>query len=244
MISKKIESLRGLVLAVTPYKDDSAIATFACENGIFSILLRGVYKPKSLFKSMLLIFNYVEVNVYKNEDNFFIATQASSIKDISNIYLDYKSNVTLTFLQELTIDLFQYGDNFPLIEYNLFLKALEEKKDILTILLLIVGEIYKVLGLKMDTEECINCLSKKNIVSYSISDGGFYCKKCSPIEKVDSMYLYILKFSFLGFNEVNVNKMVPKEFGKKIFLELIENLIDYFDLKKLSSLSMLLSILD
>ncbi len=243
MISSEIIHIKGLILSLSQYDDSSAIATFAYEDGIIPILLKGVYKPKSMLKPMLLIFNYVEVSVYKSSNNLYIAKQAEVINDISKLYFDYNFNITLNFLQELAINLFQYGDEFPLEEFIEFLKALRDGKDILSILLLLLGSIYQHLGLKMETDKCLKCQNEQNLISYSIKDGGFYCKNCSPIAKVDEMNLYILKYAFLGFNKKTINKVVPKEQGKRIFYELTNNLIDYFDLKKLNSLSSIYDIL-
>lgn len=58
------------------------------------------------------------------------------------------------------------------------------------------------------------------------------------------MELYILKFCFLGFSSQNVQRVVPKDKGKKILIELINNLTEYFDTTKLSSLPLLLQLLD
>lgn len=243
MISNEIIHLKGLVLSLSQFDDDSAIATFAFEEGIIPILLKGVYKPKSMLKPLLLAFNYVEVSVYKSSNNLYIAKQACVINDISKLYFDYNFNITLNFLQELAINLFQYGDEFPLLDFNEFILALRDGKDILSILLLLLGSIYKCLGLKMETEKCLSCGSEKKLISYSIKDGGFYCKNCSPFSQVDDLNLYILKFAFLGFNKKTINKIVPHDQGKKIFFELTDNLIDYFDLKKLNSLASIYDIL-
>lgn len=237
MSSFRTERIVGLVLSVSPYKDDSAIVTMATQQGVQGILCPHVYRARSSLKSLLLVFNLVEVDISSTDDDFSIARQASTLNDISASYLDLKKNFFLSFLQETSMAFFRYGDSYPLNDVSFLLE--NSDRNLLTLSLLYIGTVYSSLGIRIDTRECVKCHRKDHLVNYSYQDGGFLCSDCSK-EFCDSMELYILKFVFMGIDERSVAKVVPREAGRKILLGLLQNLMDYFDIKKISSLSMLL----
>lgn len=244
MISKKVEHVQGLVVSVNPYQENSSLVRVVTLNGIQDFLVRGVYKPNSPLKPFLLAFNFLDIDYCSSDNGLLFAKSCQVIKDISKLYGDFETNVVLSFLQEASLSFFRYGDSYPLEDVLLFLDALEKRMDLVSILLLLIGSFYKSHGLELETGHCLLCHTSHDLVSYSVSEGGFYCRKCSPNGVKDSMELYILKFCFMGFTAQNVKRIVPKDKGKKILLELISNLLDYFDIAKLSSLPMLLQLLD
>lgn len=240
MVKKELFHMDGLILSANPFQDDSAIVLLASETGLKSFLCRSVYKMKSPLKAMLLAFNEVEVDYVEMSDDFYLARQASTRVDVSASYLDFGKNVFLTFLQECSVLFYQCGDSYPLKQVRSILKGMEDGKDLLTLLLLFLGALYSSLGIKMETRECILCHKKENLVSYSLKEGGFYCKNCTKEEIKNSMNLYVMKFAFMEPTEENKSRIVPKETGKKVLVELVQNLLDYFDIKRITSLSMVL----
>lgn len=244
MISKKEEHVKGLVVSANPYQENSSLVRVCTQNGIQDFLVKGVYRPNSRLKPFLLAFNFLDIDYCSSDTGLLFAKDCEVIKDISKFYTDFRMNAVLSFLQEATVTFFRYGDSYPLEDVLLFLDALEGKKDLLSLLLLLIGSFYRSHGLELETGHCLVCHTTHDLVSYSIPDGGFYCRKCTKDERKDSMELYILKFCFLGFSSQNVQRVVPKDKGKKILIELINNLTEYFDTTKLSSLPLLLQLLD
>ncbi len=237
MIPSKNERIIGLVLSISAFKEDSAIVTMATKQGIQGFLCSHIYRMKSNLKCMLLAFNLVEVDISRTKDDFAIAKQAHVLSDISASYLDLKKNLFFSFLQETSMAFFRYGDNYPLEEVSFLI--MNSDQDLITLSLLYLGVVYTYLGIRMDTKECVKCHRKDHLVYFSFEDGGFLCSDCTK-ERCNPIELYILKFAFMDINARTVSKVVPKEPGKKILLALLQNLMDYYDIKKISSLSMLL----
>ncbi|MFA6830059.1 MAG: DNA repair protein RecO [Bacilli bacterium] len=244
MVKRESKSIRGLVLSFVPFKDDSAIVTVATDNGVTSFLASGIYKPKSPLKPMLLSFSFLEIE-YK-EGRILQATYAKCIFDSSVFFTDYRSNIFLSWLQELSLLLFNEGDSFPLKDYLSVLSAFQNKCDLLSISILLLGSIYKTLGLKIKTNSCYRCGANNELVSYSLQGGGFLCKKCSETLQYppkSEMNLFILKFAFMDIESKTLSKIVPKKEGKIILTDLLDNLMSYFDIKKLVSLPLFLEVL-
>lgn len=68
------------------------------------------------------------------------------------------------FLSELSIRLYHYGDVFPVEDVKKILSSLERGGDLLSNSLLILGAIYKSLGLKRNVQECVSCGKKTTFV--------------------------------------------------------------------------------
>lgn len=246
MVVQKEDHEAILVLSVTQYNDNSAIITGATDAGVQSFFARGIYKAKSAMKPLALVGNYVDVDFRKGESDINIVSSCLTIDDVSPLYQDYDSQLFLSFLQELSMNLFQYGDSFPKQDCIQILKGRKNHASILACLLLLLGSFYKALGLKIHTSECALCNSERNLVSFSLKDGGFICKDClknTEETKMDDLDLYVLKYAFMPVSEPLLMKQVPLKNGKRVFIQLVENLIHYFDINHLHSLSMILDII-
>lgn len=243
MIGKE-SVLTGLLVAVNRYGEDSAIATLAGEKGLTGLLLSGVYKPKSPLKPLLLVGSRVQVYGREREKGPFLAKQCAVLFDSSPLFVREDGNAFLTFLQEVSTALYDYGDNFPGVEVSTLLVALRDGGDVLSLSLLFLGLVYRSLGLEMETHRCVRCKKTSDIVSYSLGEGGFLCADCArrlEVDGKDRMSLYVFKFAFLPIEERTLEKRVPRAEGGKVLLSLAAHLADYFDLRGFRSLSYLLT---
>lgn len=245
MISLPLKDSLCYVLSVSPFKEDSAVITFAGEHGLFSGLAKGIYKPKSPLKSLLIIPDLVKVDYRETSDGLNLVSSAQVIEDNSLLCQDYGKSCFLFFLQELTLVLFKYGDSYPSDEIYQLLSSLKNHDDILSYSILLLGIFYRSLGIDVKTDCCLYCQKTKNIVSYDLQKGGFICKDClHDEERAPEMKLYILKYAFSSLSKTILDKKVPKKEGKEILSELLNHLIDYFDLKPIRSFSLLLEAID
>ena len=234
----------ALTIFSTNYSDDSAVVTLSGKQGLFSLIAKGVYKAKSQLKPLLIPATLVKVEYSKYPSGTMIASSIEVVEDNSTLLSNYQSSCLILLLQELSLALYHYGDDYPTADVCYLLKALNGGSDVITIALLLVATFYKNLGIDIDTTSCVYCLKSDNIVSYSLKDGGFICKDClslHPSPVIDKMNLYVLKFAFMELNEKTVSKIVPRNEGIKTLVDLLENLVSYFDLKELKTLSMFLT---
>lgn len=246
MTKPKVESTDALILACSKYQDDSAVITLSGENGIFSVLARGVYKPKSVLKPLLVIGNFVSLEYRVHQKGLGFASSLKVLEDASVLYQDYRTSCFLLFLQELTLSLFRYGDEFPQEEIQSLIRGLSLHKDLLSLTLLMMGTFYRRFGINIETRECIRCHATKNIVAFSLPEGGFLCGNCAKemqVEAMDTMDLYVLKYAFSKPDAEAMNKKVPTAQGIRIFLALLNNLVSYYDLKPIRCLSLFLQAL-
>jgi DNA repair protein RecO len=246
MIKRETENTIALVLGSTQYGDSSAIVSLAGDNGLFALMAKGIYKPKSQLKPLLITGNIVQVEYAKAIKGPSIASSLRVVMDVSDSLKDYASSCYLMYLAELSLSLFQYGDKFPYEEMKIIINALKEKKDVLSLSILTLGVLHHVLGIEINTDDCISCHKSKNIVSYDLSEGGFICSDCFSkydASLKDKMDLFVLKYAFSSLSEDILSKSVPKSSGIRVLAQLNDNLVTYFDLKPMKSFSLLLNAL-
>lgn len=246
MVHTENKNTIALVLFSSIYQEDSAIVSLAGKEGIFSVIAKGVYKVKSQLKPLLVSGSLVELDYSLSSTGPCFAKSLHILFDSSDLMQDYVSSMFLLYLEETAMNLYEYGDSFPFLEVYQILKKIKERKNMLSLILLYLGCCYKSLGIQLDTTCCVRCKSKKKIVGFSFHDGGFVCKDCLnkfDIIPEDEMELHILRYAFSDLKEPILNKVVPKESGLKILIQLNENLISYFGLKPMKTFPMLLSAL-
>ncbi len=244
MIQKEKTNTLGIVLKVSPFKEDSAIVSFGGKKGVFSLLVKGVHKKKSPFKPVLFVGSILDLEYLKTDDDFGILKGCESLLDSSDLFQKLSCSAFLFYLSELSSRLFHYEDPFPFEDVYLLLKKLKENGDVLSLTLLLLARFYHCLGIEMNQKCCVHCHSTKDIVSYSLKEGGFLCKNClGENEEKKLMDLYVFKFAFSDLNPEILSKKVPFENGYRLLLLLEDYLLDYFDLKDVASFSFLLKTL-
>ena len=240
MIKSPVKRGSFLVLGSNRYEDTSALITLASHEGIFSVLAKRVYQPKSNLKPLLIFGNYVDLE-YRYQEKISIASSLSVLYDASFLSSDYSKAMFLLFLQELSNTLFRYGDSYPLDEIVKILKALETE-DTLSLCLLSLGVFLRHLGLEYTVDSCSVCHRKDHIVSFSEEEGGFLCEDCAKKRnamKTSEMELHVLRYAFMEVNEKNVKRIVPRSEGRKILTLLTQKLERSFDLTPFKTFSLL-----
>ncbi len=247
MISKQVSNFEGLVISVSQYGEDSAIVSFATDSGLVPLLARGIYKPKSQLKPLLIVGNLLKIDYKHTEKGLYIASSLLVIFDASEAMSNYQESVFLLLLSELSMTLYKFGDSYPYKEASTLISSLLNKGDCLSTTLLLLGTFYRSLGINENVNSCIGCGKKEDIVAYSLQEGGFLCSKClegyKNVEPCSTLELYVLKFSFMPINQVYLSKTVPQKEGLKILNGLLNNLVDYFDLHPIKTLPVFISAL-
>ena len=246
MPAREKENTTAIVLGITPYQDDSAIVSLAGEKGLFSLIAKGIYKPKSNLKGLLISGSLVNIEYLVSKKGPHFASSLQVLEDASMLMMNYSTSLYLMYLQELSLSLFAYGEMFPYFEIKKLLNALKNGGDVLSITLLTLGVMYRRFGIEMNVESCQKCHRKNNIVSFSLLEGGFICKDCLTDEDnyLDTMDLFVFKYAFSSIDEKNLKKIVPRGNGLKVLVKLNEYLLSYFDLKNMKSFSLFLNALN
>jgi DNA repair protein RecO (recombination protein O) len=238
MITSPSAITEGLVLGSSRFSEDSAVVSFVGPEGLVSFLARGIYKPKSALKPLLITGDYLKVEYRIHDNGPSIATSVEVLHDASPCFSDYPSSCFLMMLNELSEALFRFGDAFPYQEVNTLVVALSDHRDPLSLSLLLLGSLYRCLGLKINVGSCLGCGKAKDLVTYSLSEGGFLCKACAEklsVPMKPTMSLFVLKYAFAPIDDAMVRKVVPKGDGIRVLSDLMENLVSYFDLREIRS---------
>lgn len=239
MINKKILSVSGMVISVTPYKETSAICSIITSSGLNSIFVRNAYKANNSLKPLLIPFNYLKVDYYQVDDKLLIAKECVVIKDYSILITSYKNNLFLQCIIQLITFLFNYNVSFNIDSLLSILNYVKENKNLLSLLILFIGSIYSDLGLKQNTSSCVLCSKTKNIVSFSLDEGGYICTDCqnknNKYQVKNNNELFLYKFTFSNIDDKTSSANVPVIEGCKILSELSRYLESYFDISRLTS---------
>ncbi len=241
MINKKVNTVNGVVINVSPYKDESAIVSFITEKGLFSVYVNNAYKQKNSLKPLLIPFNYLTLEYVESDEKFLLAKYTEIIKDYSTLLKSYKMSLFLQVLIQIITLLYSYENTFNLNSFLLILDSVENNCDMLSLLLLFIGSIYKDLGLKQNVDSCVFCSNKKNIVSFSLDDGGFICYNCltkkNSLLKKDNTDLFIFKYAFSNqITESLLHRKVPLDSGIIILKQISSYLQEYFGVEKFTSI--------
>lgn len=247
MIKLPEKSCLCFVLSSTRYGEDSAIISLAGEEGIFSVLARGVYKANSILKPLLITGNLLKLSYREGRHDFGIAVSLQVIEDNSALSSDYVRSCFLLFLQEVTFRLFQYGDSFPSHDIYLILYHLSHGSDVLSSALLALGCYARTLGVDSKTNGCVLCGRSDKLTSYSLELGGFICEECRKIKNippVETMQLYVFKYAFSPLKEETFLRKVPEKEGKIVLDDLLRHFCTCFDLHPWKTLSLFLDALE
>ncbi len=239
-MNQKTGSIKGLIVSASKYNETSAVITLATEEeGLVSFLCNRVYDVKSQLKPMLIVGSTVEVFYSVRGSSYHTANQVKVIYDGSVLYLSYVKTCFLLLMQELCQKFFNFDDSFPVKEAQSIVSSLSEDGDPLSLSLLLIGCIYRSLGINIDVNECVDCHKTEGIVSYDLDRGGLLCSDCAKKRSVpvqDKMTLYVLRYAFMSVDEKNMKKKVPEANGEKVLKELSSYLCSYFDTKEIKSL--------
>lgn len=247
MIKPEDKDTTALVLSAAPYGENSAVISLAGNEGLFSVMARGVYKPNSPLKPLLITGNILSLSYRSHSTGLKSASSVEVRFDASSLLKDYVSSCLLLYLEEQSLALYRYGDPYPYLEIEALIKTLSIGGDPLSLSLLMEATFYRSLGLKMNTEGCTRCGKKSPIVSYDLDEGGFLCSDCllevPQAEKKEKDDLYVLKFAFSPLSASLLSKKVPKASGLRVLQDLNRQLESYFDLRPNRSFPLFLSAL-
>ena len=215
--------IEGIVIRQVQYKEKDAMISVLTKDGTVSFLARGILNPTSKNASSCLLFAYSNFTLNSKQVKLTL-TQGKLIKSYYHLYESLEKMASIQLVCELIIKCLDEdnGSIYPYLQN--MLELLSTNFDSKTLTLICIAHIVKESGYALEYDECVKCGNKKNIVSYSLSEGGFLCYKCIgnnialSIEHLKS-YRYIFK--------VDSNNMDHYVIHNKICIDLINKLCAY-----------------
>ena len=218
--------IEGIVIRVTPFRDNDAMVNVISHERMNSFLGRGVLKYESKNASSVNMYSRSRFQLSKGKDGMSLRTG-----ELLNSYQMAKSNLdslaVLDMIGEVTNKLVQ-SEDAPKI-YDQLVKCLElldSGFDAFTIGLIYLAHVLNATGYGLDVDSCIICGKTSQIIAVSYKDGGFICQDCfDPLNhvKCSARKLKIIRYIF----KVDVTNYDKVSFNKNETIELLKELHDF-----------------
>ncbi len=214
----------GFILKISSYKDSDAIITLLSKDGELVVFnARGLLKSTSKNASACQLYSYGEFTLSTiKETNNYVLKNALNISMIKKIYQDIRISILFAFMAESILRIEDYDYLLAFHFFEIVYQHLETKNHFLTILLIILKYNMIYTGIMLEASSCVNCGTKKKIVTVSYENGGFLCEQCSQalnLGSKESDYLkqfrYILLATIDNINQFEVNERI----GAVLFYE-------------------------
>ena len=197
-----------IVLKITPYKEKDGIIDAINEESKMSFLVRGLFDPKSKNAFLNNPLTIADIEISEGKYKYPIIKSSLLIKSPINPRADLRYMSSLLIIAEATNYLLSEEEKSEIYP---FLKAtIEEMKNgvnPLKILISYLAKVLKISGYNFEVNECIKCGGKKNIVTFSFSEGGFICNNCYTID-VQKLFnknqMLVIRESF-GFDNPSIS---------------------------------------
>ena len=224
----------GIVISSTPIKEKDAMVNLLTKNGRVGFFARSIMSLNSKNASSCLLFSHSSFTLSSKGESLSLK-KGEIITSNYKLYESIETMTCLQFMSEMTLKLLDEDEGST---YEYFLKILEllnEGFDSLTLITIYLAKLIKLSGYSINYSNCVECSSKKNIVSLDYNVGGFICNKCASkfnLRKKEDEYLKIIRYIFMvdidNFNKVILNRTLCK----KILKELLDYIKERYSFKK------------
>lgn len=230
---KKILKTKGVILNSKFHKDNVKLLSILCEDGIHSVLIKGVDKMNSGNRKYTIVPVFVEF-MMTDSSTLSTFTEGYVLNNYTSIKTDNNKALTAYAMIEKVLTFAEHIDNQKtLFEFVISILNLLEKYDDYTVILNIFEiKLLFLLGIAPNLNRCIKCDSPSDELNLSISLGGCCCKKCSLYNNYELSseqtkifkYLYLIKLdkidqeflSLIKRTGVNFNNFIDKYYEKHI----------------------------
>lgn len=229
-MSKKEESIKGIVLKQIDYKDNDAIINvLSSEGNLYGFYARGVKKITSKNANATMVFVYSQFNFFINEKGLHTLKSAKTINNYFEKFNDYNKVIVAFMLLDVVNDIANLqvdGDQslFDLLEESL--QKIDEVDESLLLAYFLV-QVMKIQGVSLVVDFCVVCKSDKiNYISFE--NGGFICHNCVKESLISSYNLEVLKL-FRIINKVNLNNLNLIESDKINYISLLKIVYEFYN---------------
>ena len=234
--------MKIIVISIAPYKEKDGVLTALTEEGPKSFTVRGIYDPKSKNAFLNNPCTIAEVDLGGGNFKYPLIKASkvleSPLKKSSNY--DYIGSISL--LVETTKKLLQESEQAMMYKHlDAAIYALNHQEDYLMIDLIYLANCFKVSGLELEVNRCVNCGSKKNIKTFSFAEGGFLCENCINGDTemfFDKELMLLLRDACNATDYVHGSEHLTEENAKNLLLKIQEYVMDAYGMT-LNSISFL-----
>lgn len=178
--------IKGYVVSLFDLKENDQLVTIFTNDGQkYTFLARGIKKISSKNRASCQLFAYSEFEILQRQENGYLSLKRGVlIESLFQSNDDFLRVATYHFLKDLIFKSYDSIDDaltfFKIVDNSL--KLLKEKNcNCYFVLSYILMQTLSLIGLSLSLNECVECSSKKQIVSFDGIKGGLVCLNCSSI---------------------------------------------------------------
>lgn len=227
-------SLNGYVVSASRYQDTSALVTLLSQDGLHTLKISSGFDVKSKNHQACLLLNRILVDSYQPGDGgILLVSGVKTLENHTGIYEDLEKNTASQVALELIRNFF-VADVPPFASFEAFLKGIEDGFSPLTLLSIFTAKVITALGSKPDIDGCVNCGSKKNLVTFSWEEGGYLCSRCAEElgeERKPLNELKVIRYLFLVDESRYEHAVLPEASCFRVLTDMMGFLEDSFGVK-------------
>lgn len=168
-----------IVISIAQYKEKDAVISAISQNEFITFYAKGVFSRtnKNSFLTCLLV--KANITLIEGKIKYPILETAELISSPSKLSAPLEYMTVLLSINESMLHLVEEQERYLL--YNVLDKSLASLKAGVSpyhVALYYFLKTLPVLGFEIQTNHCVECGSKSNIVDFSFIEGGFICKQC------------------------------------------------------------------
>lgn len=232
-MKRVLEKIHGIITKTQDYGETHKIVTlFSKELGKFSAIARGAKKTNSRMAAVTQPFIYGQFFVYISSGLSTIQ-QGEIIYSFRSIREDLLKTANAAYITELTDKLVEpkKADVFLFDQLYQTMCWIEEKEEADVPMMMYELKLFAAGGFSPTVHHCVNCGSKTQPFSFSISEGGFLCNRCAHL---DSRAILLpnavarLLYLFLHVGLERVGNISVKVENKRLIKKILEAYYDQY----------------
>ena len=170
-----------IILKINQYKEKDGIIDAISKEGRHTFLVRSLFDPKCQNAGLNNPLTIADVELAVNNGRYPYDVISSSVVLFTPVLLETNLLQMSSIMLVNEVTNFLLSDDEKSMMYDVLKDTIYELKknpNSLKVVIPYLAKILKVSGYDFEVSECIMCGSKKNIVTFSFTDGGFICKDC------------------------------------------------------------------
>jgi DNA repair protein RecO len=219
-----MEKVDGIIINVTPYKNNNVVIGIITKKGLIAMLGRGSLKPNSPTNKYLHQFLYGEFEIYRGPLLRYSLKDCKVYDDFSKYFTNYDDLMIYQFMIELCFK-FMVGNPDLYGYYDLLLEVLKEYKASINKYVIpcyFFAQLLRRNGSSLNFDSCVDCGNMTRIVGIDFSKGGVVCKDhATPMTRIINKQQFALYMALFGNN---IGKIIEVKLLKIEFLQIIHDL--------------------
>ena len=203
--------MKIIVLSITPYKEKDGIINAISEQGDITFSAKGILDPKNKNSAISNVLTIADIELQEGNYRYPVLKAVSNVENPMKLDNDLDYLSCLLLVAEATKQLLQ-DDEKERIFNSLIgtIRTIKKARKPWANTLVYIAQLLKIGGYEFEVNRCVFCGSKKNIVLFSFSDGGFVCQDCLEPDMArdltrDQMFLIRSAFNAKDIDTIDFN---------------------------------------